>query len=410
MRVMRFLSLRASVPAVSASRKVYGLALVGVVALAGGLLPAAGAASSSAVAPDLAPLVTYWDGSSWTQQAAPNPDGWGSLAAVTALSATDVWAVGSYGIEGQDGKALAEHWDGASWQQVTMPTPTKAVEVRFYAMAAVSATDVWAVGAWAGASTRHAFWTLIEHWDGNSWTIVPSPSPGNSAEITGVAALSKTNAWAVGTYERLVRSIGQSRTLVLHWNGKSWKRVASPNPGTGFAELSGVAAVSPRDVWAVGTYYSKHHSQRTLTVHWNGKKWKQVPSPNRGVASQLLAAAAVGPKSVWAVGYFNKYGGGRGGLCLVEHWNGHSWRVVAPAARTGQARLNSLAVLAGNDIWAAGLLGLGPGPYSPLSEHWNGHTWSLVHSPNPAVYTNWFSGIAGVTPTAVWAVGTSSLG
>ena len=41
---------------------------------------------------------------------------------------------------------------------------------------------------------------------------------------------------------------------VEHWNGTSWAIVPSPNMGTGNNHLNGVAAVSASDVWAVGYY------------------------------------------------------------------------------------------------------------------------------------------------------------
>jgi hypothetical protein len=391
------------------------LRLAGVVVVVGGLLLGVSAAASTSAASSIysAPLIEFWDGASWTQQVGPDPDGSGRLTAVVALSTTDVWALGSYGGDTKFGNALAEHWDGSSWQQVAIPTPAGANEVHLYGVAAISVTNIWAVGSWAGTGTGGGYDTLIEHWDGSSWAIVPSPSPGISAQIYGVAVLSKTNVWAVGYSESSAFGFARFRTLVLHWNGNRWRRVASPHPGPPAqwdSRLSGVAAVSPRDVWAVGSYNRVkpgHRSHPTLVLHWNGKKWKQVPSPSRGHSSYLVAAAAVGRKSVWAVGYWQKSVQPKVsdlGRCLVEHWNGHSWRVV-PASGTPEpySGLNSLTVLAGNDIWAAGQQF--QASYDTLSEHWDGTAWSAVPGPNPAP-DKWLSGIAAATPTAVWAVGT----
>jgi hypothetical protein len=58
-----------------------------------------------------------------------------------------------------------------------------------------------------------------------------------SGTLSGVAATSASNAWAVGG------------ALILHWNGKTWKRVPSPSSAAG---LSGVAATSATNAWAVG--------------------------------------------------------------------------------------------------------------------------------------------------------------
>src|SRR5439155_753020 len=139
-------------------------------------------------------------------------------------------------------------------------------------VAAISANDVWAVGYYSNGRTEQ---TLIEHWNGSSWSVVLSPNPpGTSyAELYGVAAVSANDVWAVGEYG--------GGTLVEHWNGSSWNTMPSPNPHIGTADhkLKGVAAVSASDVWAVGNYNSGTAYQ-TLVEHWNGSNWSVVPSPN----------------------------------------------------------------------------------------------------------------------------------
>lgn len=398
-------------------RRVCALVLAGAAVVVAGLSGAAGAASTRAVSSDVGPVIEFWDGATWTEQASANPEGSASLTAVAALSATDVWAVGSYGVGGQDGKALAEHWDGSSWQQVPIPTPQGANEVHLNGLSAVSPTNIWAVGSWAGVFTGpvegYPYFLLIEHWDGNSWTIVRSPSPGVSKQLSGVVALSADDAWAVGYYQFESHQTILSRTLALHWNGTAWRRVASPHPGPRQYQgstLSAVAAMSRKSVWAVGTYVARvqgrHFANRALTVHWNGKTWKQVSSSTPRASGGLAAVAVVGPDDVWAVG---SYHNGHGGRVLTERWNGHSWRTVP--AHTGEEdasyqTLTSLAVLAPDDIWAVGSYGAYDTGDQTLSEHWNGQAWSVVPSPNPdPPLGGSFSAVAATSPTSVWVVG-----
>lgn len=399
-------------------RRVCAFVLAGAAVVLAGGLGVGGAASARAASSTAGPVIEFWDGASWTQQASPNPEGSASLTAVAALSATDVWAVGSYGIGGEDGKALAEHWDGSAWQQVPIPTPEGANEVHLVSLSAVSPTDIWAVGSWAGVFTGPAagypFFALTEHWDGTSWRIVPSRTPGVSKQLSGVAALSAKNVWAVGYYQFESHRILLSRTLALHWNGTAWRRVASPHPGPRHDQgsvLSAVATISPKSAWAVGSYVRRVRGQRrlsteTLTVHWNGKAWKQVSSPTPHASGGLAAVATVGPRGVWAVG---SYHNGHGGRVLAERWNGHSWHVVP--VRTGEKdasyqTLTSLAVLARDDIWAVGSYGAYDTGGRTLSAHWDGQRWSLVPSPNPdPPLGGSFSGIAATAPTSVWAVG-----
>jgi len=85
--------------------------------------------------------------------------------------------------------------------------------------------------------------TLIEHWDGAAWTVVPSPNVAGFSNVLGaVRAASPTDIWAVGESF----STGVDQTLILHWNGHTWTQVASPAPGTG-AALNAVHTVSTTD-------------------------------------------------------------------------------------------------------------------------------------------------------------------
>ena len=133
--------------------------------------------------------------------------------------------------------------------------------------------------------------------------------------------LSRSDGWAVGNS---FTSSGVSRTLILHWNGTTWTRVASPNPGA-FHHLEAVTALSPRDAWAVGDYVPPNSpSDKTLILHWNGIRWAKVASPTpagvRGGSLGLLGVSAHSPNDVWAVGYYQS--STSEGTTLVLHWNG----------------------------------------------------------------------------------------
>ena len=181
---------------------------------------------------------------SWHVVSSPNPGNYNSLDGVAAVSATDVWAVGNYFNPGGNNLALIEHWDGTSWSVVSNSSPA---ESQLLGVTAVSATDVWAVGDY-GLGTGG---TLIEHWDGTSWSVVASPSPTGS-ELYGVAAVSATDVWAVGVYYD--SNSGNKLTLIEQWDGTSWQMIPSPNRNGIDNLLQGVAAVSATDVWAVGSY------------------------------------------------------------------------------------------------------------------------------------------------------------
>ncbi|HLJ35922.1 MAG TPA: hypothetical protein VKU38_19850, partial [Ktedonobacteraceae bacterium] len=75
--------------------------------------------------------------------------------------------------------------------------------------------------------TKSIYQPLIEHWDGSSWKVVASPTFEHGGQFDGIAATSANDIWAVGYGSK------QLLTLIEHWNGSTWTIVKSPNPNTG---------------------------------------------------------------------------------------------------------------------------------------------------------------------------------
>ncbi len=162
--------------------------------------------------------------------------------------------------------ALIEHWDGTQWSAVASPTPPNAYMSELYGVTAISASDVWAVGYFVAYPNT---FTLIEHWDGTQWSIIANPNPGAySNTLTSVTAISTNDVWAVGNFAASASSSNQ--TLTEHWDGTQWSVIASPSVGSGYNTFNGVSATSTNDVWAAG--YGLH----ALVEHWNGTQWSVV--------------------------------------------------------------------------------------------------------------------------------------
>lgn len=251
-------------------------------------------------------LILHWNGATWAQVPSPNPAGGtlsNGLSDVVALSATRAWAVGSYGTSPTAARTLIVRWNGAHWHKV--PSPNRGPLINeLGGVAATSATNAWAVGDYnTGNSTVEH--TLIEHWNGSSWKLQPSPNPGGpgqNAILGGVAATSATNAWATGYYS----NSGHTQTLIVHWDGRSWKKVPSPSPGALGNFLGGVTAISATNAWTVGNYVTSSGVAKTLIVHWDGRSWKKVPSPNPGSALNFsTGVAAASATNIWAVGTYS---------------------------------------------------------------------------------------------------------
>jgi hypothetical protein len=190
-----------------------------------------------------------------------------------------------------------------------------------------------------------------------------------------MAAVSSSDIWAVGS----VTSGGVAQTFTERWNGKMWAVVASPNAGTQNNHLSGVAAVSASDVWAVGDFQDNGVFQ-ILTEHWDGTAWNIVASPSgTGPEAELNGVVAVSASDVWAVG-------DSGSNRLIEQWNGTSWTVVPSPGLPAGTVFNILAgavVVTASDIWAVGESQNSSGIPATLTEHWDGIAWSIVASPAP---------------------------
>ena len=111
----------------------------------------------------------------------------------------------------QNESTLVEHWDGVSWSVIASPDPDILFN-RLYSVSAVSTNDVWAVGSYL--NSNGAYPTLVEHWDGSTWSIVWSPNPsGQQDEMRGVVAVPAREAWTVG----FTSTAGGTRTLVEHF-------------------------------------------------------------------------------------------------------------------------------------------------------------------------------------------------
>ncbi|GAA3341199.1 hypothetical protein GCM10020358_31640 [Amorphoplanes nipponensis] len=188
-----------------------------------------------------AAVALRWNGSAWSRQSVPGAAGTDTeFAAVKAFSASDAWAVGqSASTNSTFRKTLTMHYNGTAWSPA--PAPSPGTRTNFLtAVDGVASGNVWAVGYSLnlpyGNRVRQS---TVLHWDGADWTQVASPSNG-STFLYDVAAVSASDAWAVGS------SAGGA--FVIRWNGTAWNPVAGPP----LAGLRGVTARSATDVWVAG--------------------------------------------------------------------------------------------------------------------------------------------------------------
>jgi hypothetical protein len=277
----------------------------------------------TAVSDVTAALAEHWNGWSWQEDGTLGPaHDYGAVNyfnAVTATSHSNAWAVGFYSNPSSASQTLIARWSGADWLLQKSPDPGTASN-GLSGVTATSARNAWAVGSYrSGPAPDHV---LILHWNGSSWTQQSSPSPGSS-DLLAVTAASPASAWAVGDYQTSTKS----GPLIEHWNGAKWKLVSSP-PAPG-GVLRAVDAVSASDVWAVGDE-PKNSRRVPLIEHWNGAAWKVVSSPSLTGSSNLTGVIGTSASNGWAVGW-NTSGTSAKPSTLLLHWNGTRWaRVAAP--------------------------------------------------------------------------------
>jgi hypothetical protein len=351
---------------------------------------------------------------SWNVAPSPNAGADDILSGVAPVPGTQqFWAVGRY--DGSDGfyHTLTEHRGGRNWSIVPSPSVGNSNNV-LNGVGVVSANDVWAVGLY-NSDGIHPGLTLTEHWNGTSWTIVSSPSPTDFNFMNAVAGISANDVWAVGDYEN---NKGIYKTLTEHWDGTSWSIIPSPSRGD-FDSLQSLAAISANNVWVVGSYYNTRRQQtQTLIEHWDGTSWSIVSSPNVGKGevhdNYLVGVAAVSGNAsdIWAVGKYYNPGTPHGYHTLVEHWDGSSWRVVKspdPGGMGGNPILYAVAAVSASDVWAVGYFINPNAAYLTLIVHWDGSNWSVVPSPSPGGEANGDAsvlyGVAAASAHDVQAVG-----
>ena len=293
-------------------------------------------------------LTLHYDGSAWSVVPSPSaPDTATSFLGV-ATAGKRAFAVG-YGLPNFYGQSLIGAWNGKSW--ALMDHPQLGMSDMLFSVQALSDHDVWAAGWYR--TIDNVFHTLVEHFDGHSWSVMPTPNPGAIGnQLYGLRVFACDDAWAVG---QQISGTSPDTTLVLHWDGQQWNNVSTQPLGKAGNELLSVAGLSSDRLFGVGESQNYVQSSQTFALGSGKSKWSILPSDSVGTGENHLVSVAVTKKGeAWAVGHSaDVYD--KNALTLIEHFDGSAWKAVtSPNATTdGNNFLGGIAVIDG-DLWAVG--------------------------------------------------------
>ena len=322
-------------------------------------------------------LALHYNGSKWARVATPDAGSQAnSLYGLATLPDGTAWATGIYTESaGRTGRALTEHWNGRRWTIVPAANPGSADDM-LYSAAAVSDSDVWAVGTYG--DSNGFFHPLIEHWNGRRWTAggIRGLPAGSHGILTSVTSAGRYEVWATGQ----LSGRGGDRQVVLHLIHGSWVIAPEPAvrqggaPADAFPQAIALSAAGP---WVAGRDRSGHSGFATVVeAPGFGRHLVHLSTPNPTPQDNYLwgIAAVDGGKDAWAVGdsvpvstgnaaSLTEFGSQRGG-----------WRVVPspnPGAANGNTILDGVFAFASNNVWAVGTYD-GPGGMRTLIMHYTG--------------------------------------
>jgi len=290
------------------------------------------------------------------------------LAGVSCAATNDCTAVGTRPVGGGFSRPLIEHWNGASWSFPAVPTVASRNVLT--GVSCTSSDFCIAVGTASGSTPDQ---TLVEQWNGMHWAIVPSPNaaPPRSNNLNGVTCTSEVDCTAVGSFYNGTAD----QTLIEQWNGVTWSIVSSPNQGVGLNNaLTGVSCTSSTMCFAVGRA-SNGTADQTLVEQWNGTTWSIVSSPNTATIrnNDLNGVSCASGVDCKAVGSASN---GIVDQTLVEQWNGTAWS-IAPSPNSSSTLANDLggvSCVSSTSCQATGTAQNG----AALFEVWNGTTWTFA--------------------------------
>lgn len=316
----------------------------------------------------LATLGEHFDGTRWT--AYPLPDVGveeNSLLGVSMPGPGTAWAVGYYVSGTFEQRALVEHFHAGTWSVVPSPDPSSTHNI-LYGVGAITDSDVWVVGA---ATDAQGVWqTLAEHWNGTAWSVVTTKNPGpRGDQFYAVTAVAANDVYAVG---QAAGAGFPSQALIEHWNGTRWSVLTSPSDPAASALPLGVAAQGST-LAIVGQQENDTAGYAPYVATGGPRSFTRVAMPSATPSeNDLFGVTMVGNGSIWAVGWAIYNPANATHVALILHYSHGVWTLVASPGfgRGADSGLSGIAAIPGGGLWAVGVTASASGSYQTVIEYY----------------------------------------
>lgn len=204
-----------------------------------------------------------WNGRSWSVRGLWST--YNTISSAVVLGAGNVWVFGPFG---------TRHYNGTSWKAYHLPYDITAAT-------AVSSSDIWAVGAMDPTGTP-----VLARWSAGTWTTVPLPAISSAppGPVLDSVAVAHGAVWVAGYTSA---SSGAFRTLVMRRTDGRWRRL-SPR----ISALDGIGDLVPDGrggVWVSSTFTLDNET----VAHFTGGRWHISHLPTGGDTISLNALAHV---------------------------------------------------------------------------------------------------------------------
>jgi hypothetical protein len=336
----------------------------------------------------------------WTRVASPNR---GTVASalqdvVMVPGTSTAWAVGySYDSNLAAYRTMTQRFNGTSWSIVPSVNASSTGYSQLNRVDATSTSNVWAIGS------------LVERYNGTNWVAMSSPA---GVAPRGLDVVSPTEVWVAG--------YSGSAATIAQWKNGTWTtRYTQASTGRHLTVFEAIAVDAAGQVWAVGwdrDYDAPGRPVSSLVVHYNGTSWTREATPNPANRNTLMDVVALANGEVFAVGVAqDTSGGGITPRSLMLRRTGGTWSsLTVPKGETGsQDQLLSVAAVSSTSVWSVGYYSSpSSGLYEPLLVHWtaNGGAGTLaVSHPSPALTVSALtSGVSATSAGNLWAAGYTS--